>query len=84
MRKVLSHPACLSFPRINPFEGSSLARLRALLAQKREVLRPMVLAIAGLILIHDDVEYPVQPILDAPMAAHDSVEAFGVTALLSR
>ena len=30
-----------------------------------------------LILVHDDIEPPVQPIFDAPMRANDFVEAFG-------
>jgi hypothetical protein len=29
-----------------------------------------------LILVHDDIEPPMQPILDAPMGANDLVEAF--------
>ena len=35
----------------------------------------VALAVSGLILVHDDVEHPVQGVLDAPVATHDGIEA---------
>src|ERR1035437_2182509 len=75
-RKALSHPARLSFPRMEPLEGSSLARLRASLRRRARFFRPVVLTISRLILVHDHVEHPVELVLDAPMAADDGVETF--------
>jgi len=40
-------------------------------AQQGDVLRSMIQAISGLVLIHGDVEDPMQSILDAPMSTHD-------------
>lgn len=40
-------------------------------------MRSVILAVSGLVLIHDHVEHPVQSVLDAPMAAHDGIEALG-------
>src|SRR5665811_757284 len=36
----------------------------------------MILAVSGLIFVHDHVEHPMELVLDAPMAAHDGIEAF--------
>src|SRR5207244_2227101 len=47
------------------------------MAQDGEIVGAVVQAVAGLIFIHDDVEAPVQPVLDAPMRAYDSVAARG-------
>ena len=46
-------------------------------AQQGDVLRSMIQAISGLVLIHGDVEDPMQSILDAPMSTHDLAEAVG-------
>ena len=73
-KKVLFHPARLSFPFMDPFDPSSLARLRASLRSRAIFSRPaegIVLAMAGSIFVHDDVEDPVQAILDPPAGADD-------------
>src|SRR5437773_12582750 len=56
------------------------ARMRAesiecQLAQNGEVLRSVVLAVAGAVLVEDDVEDPVQLVLDTPMGAGDCQHA---------
>src|SRR5437667_6722120 len=45
------------------------------LAQNGEVLRSVVLAVAGAVLVEDDVEDPVQLVLDTPMGAGDCQHA---------
>jgi len=48
------------------------------MAHDGHVGRAMVGAQAREIVSEDDVENPVQPVLDAPMAAHDATECFGI------
>lgn len=42
------------------------------------ILRPVEAAQAGEIVVEDDIENPVQPVLNAPMSAHGGGECFGV------
>jgi len=42
------------------------------------VLRSVLAAEAGEIVVEDDVENPVQPVLDAPMGAHCGRKGFGI------
>ena len=37
----------------------------------------MILAVSGLVLVHGDIENPMQAVFDAPMAACDLAEAIG-------
>src|SRR5215831_17107019 len=46
-------------------------------AQDGEIVGSVVEAISGLILIHNDVEAPMESIFDAPMGTHDIGEALG-------
>src|SRR5881392_1040502 len=60
------------------------ARMRAesiecQLAQNGEVLRSVVLAVAGAVLVEDDVEDPVQLVLDTPVGAGDCALATTVS-----
>jgi len=45
------------------------------LAQDSQVLRSMVLAVAREVLVEEDVEHPVQLVLDTPVAAHNGQQA---------
>ena len=47
------------------------------MAQNGEIVGCAVHAGAGLILVHDDIEAPVQAIFDGPVRADDPGEAFG-------
>ena len=47
------------------------------MAENREIVGSVFQTTPVLILVHDDIEPPVQPIFDAPMRANDFVEAFG-------
>src|SRR5665811_1403655 len=53
-----------------------LGEIESELAQQGQVLGTMILAVSGLIFVHDHVEHPMELVLDAPMAAHDVIEAF--------
>src|SRR5260370_8522945 len=46
-------------------------------AKNREVFRSVVLSAAVAVLVEDDVEQPVQLVLDGPMTAHDAQQFFG-------
>src|SRR5579872_3997509 len=46
-------------------------------AKDREVFRGIVLSAPVAVLVEDDVEHPMQPILDAPMTAHDPQQLLG-------
>src|SRR5262249_10135855 len=46
-------------------------------AQDGEIVGSIVEAISGLILVHNDVEAPMEPIFDAPMGTHYIREALG-------
>ena len=46
-------------------------------AEDGEVVGAVVEAIAGVVLVHDDVEAPVQGVLDRPMRAGDLAEPLG-------
>jgi hypothetical protein len=46
--------------------------------QDREVLRPVILPISGVILIEAHIEHPVQTVLDPPVRAHRRGEGHGV------
>jgi len=46
-------------------------------AENGEIVGTVSQTAAVLILVHDDIEPPVQAIFDAPMRADDFVEAFG-------
>ena len=37
-------------------------------------MRTVILAVSGLTLVHDDVEHPMELVLDAPMALHDGID----------
>ncbi len=47
------------------------------MAENGEIMGSVSQPAPVLILVHDDVEPPVQPIFDTPMRANDLVEAFG-------
>ena len=36
-----------------------------------EVFGPVVFSVAGKVLVHDDIEHPVQAVFDRPVRAHD-------------
>src|SRR3954454_18215009 len=57
--------------------GFGLGEVEGEAAQEGEVLGATVLAVPGPILIHGDVEHPMQPVLDAPVGARDLGEALG-------
>jgi len=46
-------------------------------SEYREVLGSVVLSTSIAILVEDDIEHPMQPILDAPMRAHDAQQPLG-------
>ena len=46
-------------------------------AEHGEVLRGVVLAASGLVLVEDDIEGPMQGVLDAPVLAHDGEKLGG-------
>ena len=54
------------------------------MAEDGEVVGAAVEAIAGVVLVHDDVEAPVQGVLDRPMRAGDLAEPLGRQRRLSR
>lgn len=37
----------------------------------------MILAVSALVLVHGDVEYPMQAVFDAPMMTDNVIETFG-------
>src|SRR5688572_31687038 len=47
------------------------------LSQQGDVLRPVVFAISGTVLVEDDVEHPVELVLDGPMGSHDMEQLAG-------
>src|SRR5690349_16297452 len=47
------------------------------LSQKGDVLRSVVLAVAGAVLVEDDVEHPMELVLDGPVGAHDLEQLVG-------
>jgi hypothetical protein len=49
-----------------------------------EVVRPVIEAVSGLILVHDHIEHPLQSVLDAPMRADDLAKRSAVIAVLRR
>ena len=77
MRKVSSHPARLSLPFMDPFDGSRRARLRARRRRRARFSGPLSLRFLVSILVHGDVEHPVQAVLDAPVGADHGGEAVG-------
>ena len=56
------------------FRGFELGEVEGEAPEECEIARPVVLAIARLILVEDDVEHPMELVLDGPVAA-DGVEA---------
>ena len=46
-------------------------------SEYREILGSVVLSTSIAILVEDDIEHPMQLILDAPMRAHDTQQPFG-------
>src|SRR5262245_19406006 len=59
------------------FVGMCAKHIERELAQNGQVFRSVVFAIARAILVEDDIEDPVQLVLDAPMAAGDGENASG-------
>jgi len=46
-------------------------------AQDREILCAVIVAISRPVLVHDGVENPVKPVFHTPMRTSDLAEAFG-------
>ena len=63
------HPAFSILPRIDPVAGSASAGLRAMQRMQCKVFRAVASAIAGLILVHGDIQNPMQAVLNAPVTA---------------
>ncbi|CCV05727.1 hypothetical protein MESS2_1650010 [Mesorhizobium metallidurans STM 2683] len=59
------------------FGGVFLHDVDGHVAQNGEVVWTVAQSAPVLILVHDDIEAPVQTVLDAPVRAHDLIEAFG-------
>src|SRR4051812_44101959 len=57
------------------FGGLQRGQIESQAAQKSQVLRPVVLAVAEPVLIHRHIQNPVQPVLNAPMRPHDRKKA---------
>jgi hypothetical protein len=51
--------------------------LGAAAAQDREVFRAVVFPGSVVVFAEDDIEHPMQPVLDAPMTAHRLQQSFG-------
>ena len=47
------------------------------MAQDREIVCAVIVAISRPVLVQDGVENPVKPVFDAPMRTSDLAEAFG-------
>lgn len=57
------------------FRWFQLGEVESEVAQQRQVFGFMVLVIAGVVLVHDHVEDPMQAVFDPPVTADDVVEA---------
>src|SRR5208283_347801 len=70
-----------SAPEVQALAGKSGAifshDVQGHVAENGEIVGTVSQTAPVLILVHDDIEPPVQPIFDAPMRANDFVEAFG-------
>ena len=84
MRYVSSQPARLNLPRSEPLVVSLLHDVDRHVAQDREIVGSVAQPGPVLILVHDDIQPPVQPVFDAPVLTDDLVEAFSGQRLLSR
>ena len=58
-----------------PFAGIRPRRVQRRLAQQGRVLRAMTLPVSRLVFVAGYVQYPMQPVLNPPMAPHDAVAA---------
>lgn len=61
--------------------GFELGEIEGEATQKGQVFWAVVLAVSRLIFVHNHVEYPVEIILDAPVAADDGIKAFWIKSL---
>ena len=88
--KGLCQPAFLSLPRIEPFDFSARARLRATRLIMARFSGPFSLRFracllpvrwpggqAGAVFVHGHIQHPVQAVLNGPMSAGHSKETLG-------
>ena len=77
MRKVSSHAA----PHALCFHGLrgafELGKVESQAPQQGDVLRSVILASSGLVLVHGHIENPMQAVLNPPMGTGHPAEALG-------
>ena len=76
MRKPLSQPAFFSLPRMEPLLGSNRARFSASFRSKARFSAPCPFRFPRLVFVAGYVQYPMQPVLNSPMAPHNVVAPF--------
>ena len=72
--KGACHRAFLSLPRMEPFDFSARARLRATRLIHGEVFRPLFFTVSRAVFVHGDIQHPMQAVLNGSMSAGHSKE----------
>ena len=71
-------PSCaFDFSSVRDFGFFGVENVEGHVAQDGEIVGSVVEAVSGLILVHGDVQHPMEAVLDGPMGARDLPETFG-------